>query len=236
MREIKPTKYFVPAILLIRMAHIKFALILFLPPLEVIKKEPDNEWLKDCWIWLYKGAWEEWDITEIEMAVPMSPEQVRKKRYGIFIHQSQKDSVPFQGSDEREFWQRAEERNANTADLYARLGLTKYAAMEAFVRLKDLIRFKKNLIDATFNPAYTLPFEMKKILAFFLLISHMNTSMFLPQVPEDDVYDTNGNQLDDINSIVEYVMVKIGLDHTADDEDNDSGQNLHVVTGFSIYI
>lgn len=67
-------------------------------------------------------------------------EQVRKKRYGIFIHQSQKDSVPFQGSDEREFWQRAEERNANTTDLYAKLGLTRYAAMETFVRW----RFLKN--------------------------------------------------------------------------------------------
>jgi glucosamine-6-phosphate deaminase len=91
-------------------------------------------WVKDCWLWLYKGAWQEWDITEIEMAIPMSPDQVVKKRNGIFIHQSQKDSVPFQGSDSREFWQRAEERNSNTAKLYAQLGLTQYAAMEAFVR------------------------------------------------------------------------------------------------------
>jgi glucosamine-6-phosphate deaminase len=97
-------------------------------------KEDGDEWLKDCWIWLYKGAWQEWDISEIEMAVPMSPDQLRKKRYGIFIHQSQKDSVPFQGSDSREFWQRAEERNSNTAKLYGDLGLTRYAAMEAFVR------------------------------------------------------------------------------------------------------
>jgi glucosamine-6-phosphate deaminase len=93
-----------------------------------------NNWINNCWLWLYKGAWQEWDITDIEMAVPMSPDQVTKKRNGIFIHQSQKDSVPFQGSDSREFWQRAEERNANTANLYAALGLTKYAAMEAFVR------------------------------------------------------------------------------------------------------
>jgi glucosamine-6-phosphate deaminase len=97
-------------------------------------KAAGDEWVKDCWVWLYKGAWQEWDISEIEMAVPMSPDQVMKKRFGIFIHQSQKDSVPFQGSDAREFWQRAEIRNANTADLYARLGLTKYAAIEAFVR------------------------------------------------------------------------------------------------------
>ncbi|MEO6403911.1 MAG: glucosamine-6-phosphate deaminase [Ferruginibacter sp.] len=99
-------------------------------------KSKDAAWLNDCWLWLYKGAWQEWDITEIEMAVPMSPDQVIKKRHGIFIHQSQKDSVPFQGSDDREFWQRAEERNANTAKIYAALGLTQYAAMEAFVRWK----------------------------------------------------------------------------------------------------
>lgn len=99
-------------------------------------KVKDKHWIDDCWLWLYKGAWQEWDITEIEMAIPMSPDQVIKKRHGIFIHQSQKDSVPFQGSDDREFWQRAEERNANTAKLYAQLGLTQYAAMEAFVRWK----------------------------------------------------------------------------------------------------
>ena len=103
--------------------------------LKAIKKSK-AKWIDDCWLWLYKGAWQEWDITEIEMAVPMSPDQVIKKRHGIFIHQSQKDSVPFQGSDDREFWQRAEERNANTAKLYAQLGLTQYAAMEAFVRWK----------------------------------------------------------------------------------------------------
>ncbi len=97
-------------------------------------KAAGETWVKDCWVWLYKGAWQEWDVSEIEMAVPMSPDQVLKKRFGIFIHQSQKDSVPFQGSDSREFWQRAEIRNANTADLYASLGLTKYAAIEAFVR------------------------------------------------------------------------------------------------------
>lgn len=99
-------------------------------------KAAGDEWINDCWLWLYKGAWQEWDISEIEMAIPMSPDQVLKKRFGIFIHQSQKDMVPFQGSDTREFWQRAEERNANTADLYGRLGLTQYAAMEAFVRWK----------------------------------------------------------------------------------------------------
>ena len=134
MRKIKPQQVFCAGDLADPHGTHKVCLDIVLAALNLIK-EAGDEWLADCWIWLYKGAWEEWDITEIEMAVPMSPDQVRKKRYGIFIHQSQKDSVPFQGSDNREFWQRAEERNANTADLYAKLGLTKYAAMEAFVRL-----------------------------------------------------------------------------------------------------
>ena len=73
---------------------------------------------------------------------------------------------------------------------------------------------------------------MKKMLAFILLLSHMNTSMFLPQVAEDDIYDNNGTQVDDINSVFEFVMVKMGLDHHSDDEDDDNGQNLHIVTGF----
>jgi glucosamine-6-phosphate deaminase len=136
MRKIKPQQIFCAGDLADPHGTHKVCLDIILAALKVIQNEKDNEWLNDCYIWLYKGAWEEWTIPEIEMAVPMSPEQVRKKRYGIFIHQSQKDSVPFQGSDEREFWQRAEERNANTANLYASLGLTKYAAMEAFVRLK----------------------------------------------------------------------------------------------------
>lgn len=106
--------------------------------LEALKriKAAGDPWIWDCWLWLYKGAWEEWNIEEIEMAIPMSPDQVLKKRFGIFIHQSQKDMVPFQGSDSREFWQRAEERNAATASLYADLGLTHYAAMEAFVKFE----------------------------------------------------------------------------------------------------
>jgi glucosamine-6-phosphate deaminase len=116
-------------------------IICFQVVLEALKRilrqaqdDKEYEWIKDCWLWIYKGAWQEWNIEEIEMAIPMSPDQVMKKRFGIFIHQSQKDMVPFQGSDSREFWQRAEERNASTANLYADLGLTHYAAMEAFVR------------------------------------------------------------------------------------------------------
>lgn len=107
--------------------------------IEAIKRlivDEENLFVNTFRLWLYKGAWQEWDINEIEMAVPMSPDQVLKKRHGIFIHQSQKDSVPFLGTDDREFWQRAEERNAHTAKLYAQLGMTQYAAMEAFVRWK----------------------------------------------------------------------------------------------------
>lgn len=93
-----------------------------------------KSFMQDCWVWLYRGAWQEWSIEEIEMAVPMSPSQVIQKRHSIFKHQSQKDGVVFQGSDAREFWQRAEDRNKETADFYDLLGLARYAAMEAFVR------------------------------------------------------------------------------------------------------
>ncbi|WP_247232810.1 glucosamine-6-phosphate deaminase [Telluribacter sp. SYSU D00476] len=99
-----------------------------------LKRSKHKDYMKDCWIWLYRGAWAEWDIDEIEMAVPMSPDQVLRKRMGIFKHQSQKDGVVFQGEDSREFWQRAEERNQGTAKLYDDLGLAEYEAMEAFVR------------------------------------------------------------------------------------------------------
>ncbi len=103
---------------------------------EAINRLKGKDFMNDCWLWLYKGAWAEWDIDQIEMAVPMSPDQVMKKRLGIFKHQSQKDGVVFQGTDEREFWQRAEDRNRKTAELYNKLGLAEYAAMEAFVRWK----------------------------------------------------------------------------------------------------
>jgi glucosamine-6-phosphate deaminase len=103
---------------------------------EAISRIKHREYMKNCWVWLYKGAWAEWDIDQIEMAVPMSPDQVFKKRMGIFKHQSQKDGVVFQGDDSREFWQRAEDRNRGTAQLYNQLGLAEYEAMEAFVRWK----------------------------------------------------------------------------------------------------
>ena len=90
--------------------------------------------MKDCWVWLYRGAWHEWDSHEIEMAVPLSPEQVLRKRRAIFYHQSQNNSVMFQGDDEREFWQRVEERNRDIAITYNELGTADYQAMETFKR------------------------------------------------------------------------------------------------------
>ncbi|KJD35105.1 glucosamine-6-phosphate deaminase [Tamlana sedimentorum] len=99
-----------------------------------VKQLKPKQFMKDCWVWLYRGAWQEWGVDEIEMAIPMGPDQVIEKRKGIFKHQSQKDGVVFQGTDSREFWQRAEDRNRETAELYDELGLSRYAAMEAFVR------------------------------------------------------------------------------------------------------
>lgn len=99
-------------------------------------KQAGTPWLEDCWVWLYRGAWQEWDIDRIEMAVPLSPEELTRKRRAIFKHQSQKDRPLFPGADQREFWQRAEERNRTTARIYDQLGLPEYEGIEAFVRWK----------------------------------------------------------------------------------------------------
>ena len=98
-----------------------------------LEKEEGAKWLKDCRIWMYRGAWAEWEIENIEMAVPISPEELRAKRNSILKHQSQMESAPFLGNDERLFWQRSEDRNRGTAALYDNLGLASYEAMEAFV-------------------------------------------------------------------------------------------------------
>ncbi|MBD9229912.1 MAG: glucosamine-6-phosphate deaminase [Prevotella sp.] len=102
------------------------------------EKKAGAEWLKDCRIWMYRGAWAEWEIENIEMCVPLSPEELRAKRNSILKHQSQMESAPFLGNDERLFWQRAEDRNRATASLYDKLGLACYEAMEAFVEYKPL--------------------------------------------------------------------------------------------------
>ena len=99
-------------------------------PHQELRNEP---WMEDCRIWMYRGAWAEWEIDHIEMAVPISPEELRFKRNSILKHQSQMENAPFLGDDDRLFWQRAEERNRATAQLYENLGLASYEAMEAFV-------------------------------------------------------------------------------------------------------
>lgn len=101
---------------------------------EALKRLKHNSYMDDCWVWLYRGAWHEWESCQIEMAVPMSPDQVLKKRHAIFYHQSQKDGVMFQGDDNREFWVRVEDRNRLTAEKYHALGLADYSAIEAFKR------------------------------------------------------------------------------------------------------
>ena len=109
----------------------KVCLDVLFSSLDILKKKP---YMNDCWVWLYRGAWHEWEPYQIEMAVPMSPDQVLKKRNAIFFHQSQKDGVMFQGDDTREFWVRVEDRNRLTAKKYNDLGLADYAAIEAFKR------------------------------------------------------------------------------------------------------
>ena len=106
---------------------------------EAMRRLKNRDWVKTCEVWLYRGAWQEWGIEDIEMAVPLSPDEVMRKRTAIFKHESQKDRALFPGpNDPREFWQRAEDRKRNTAVLYDKLGLAEYEAIEGFVRWKGL--------------------------------------------------------------------------------------------------
>ena len=106
---------------------------------EALSRLKNEEWMKDCYVWLYRGAWHEWEIENIDMSVPLSPDEVMRKRKAIFKHQSQKDGIAFPGSDEREFWQRAEDRNRNTAQLYEQLG---FANTKLWKLLKGIMWFK----------------------------------------------------------------------------------------------
>ena len=103
--------------------------------LEALNQLQGEEWLNECHVWLYRGAWMEWELGKVDMAVPLSPDEVIKKRHAIYRHLSQKDIVPFPGEDPREFWQRAEERTQNTARMYDELGMAEYQAIEVFVKL-----------------------------------------------------------------------------------------------------
>jgi glucosamine-6-phosphate deaminase len=105
--------------------------------LQAVRRLKDKDWMQKCEVWLYRGAWHEWGVEEIEMAVPLSPDEVARKRAAIFKHESQKDKALFPGSDTREFWQRAEDRNKATAVAYDKLGLAEYEAIEGFVKWRD---------------------------------------------------------------------------------------------------
>lgn len=104
--------------------------------LEAVRRLKNEDWMKDCRLWMYRGAWQEWDVADVDMAVPLSPEEVKIKRLAIFKHQSQKDRPVFPGTDPREFWLRAEERNHATAVMFDKLGMAEYQAMELFVRYR----------------------------------------------------------------------------------------------------
>ena len=130
IETIKPHQIYVAGDLADPHGTHKVCLDVVLGAVDIIKEE---EWFKDCRIWMYRGAWMEWEIDHIEMAVPLSPEELRQKRNAILRHQSQMESAPFLGDDERLFWQRSEERNRATADMYWKLGLASYEAIEAFV-------------------------------------------------------------------------------------------------------
>ncbi|MCF6352175.1 MAG: glucosamine-6-phosphate deaminase [Cyclobacteriaceae bacterium] len=133
IKKIKPHQIFVAGDLSDPHGTHRVCLDVVFKAINRIKKE---EWMKDCVVWMYRGAWQEWSIGEIDMAVPISPEELLKKRWAIFKHQSQKDGVAFQGDDSREFWQRSEDRNRGTAKIYDKLGMAEYEAMEAFVQWK----------------------------------------------------------------------------------------------------
>jgi glucosamine-6-phosphate deaminase len=100
----------------------------------VLKTIKQKSFMKDCWVWLYRGAWHEWEVHQIDMSIPMSPNQVLRKRKAIFYHQTQKDNVMFQGDDNREFWVRTEDRNRAIANTFRDLGMSDYSAIETFKR------------------------------------------------------------------------------------------------------
>lgn len=133
LRKIKPHQIFAAGDLQDPHGTHEVCLQIVFEAIREIKAAGDS-WLNDCFVWLYRGAWQEWDVEDIEMAIPISPEELKRKRKAIFKHQSQKDFPVFPGEDNREFWQRAEARNRTTARLYDKLGLTEYEAIEAFVK------------------------------------------------------------------------------------------------------
>ena len=131
LREVKPHQVFAAGDLKDPHGTHRVCFDVIVAALQSLKEE---DWIQDCWMWMYRGAWHEWSVDEIEMAIPLSPLDLKKKKRAIFKHQSQKDTPVFPGSDPREFWQRSEDRNRATAKKYDQLGLPEYEAIEAFVR------------------------------------------------------------------------------------------------------
>ncbi len=132
LREVKPHQIYAAGDLLDPHGTHRTCIEIVLAAVDVVK---DDEWFRDCHLWLYRGAWMEWDLGMVDMAVPLSPEEVIRKRHAIYRHLSQKDIVPFPGDDAREFWQRAEDRTQSTARLYDELGMAEYQAIEVFVKM-----------------------------------------------------------------------------------------------------
>ena len=132
MREVKPHQIYAAGDLTDPHGTHRVCIEAVLRAFEEVK---DDDWAKECHIWLYRGAWQEWDLAVADMAVPLSPEELIRKRHAIFRHLSQKDIVPFPGEDAREFWQRAEERTQGTAELFNKIGLPEYQAIELFAKL-----------------------------------------------------------------------------------------------------
>ncbi len=131
LRKVKPNQIFAAGSMSDPHGTHRICLSSIFKAIEIVK---NDDWIKDCYVWLYSGATSEWTIPEVDMAVPLSPGELIDKRKAIFIHQTQKDRAMFPGLDEREFWQRSEERNKETAKLYNILGMAEYEAVEVFVR------------------------------------------------------------------------------------------------------
>jgi glucosamine-6-phosphate deaminase len=131
MQELKPQQIYAAGDLSDPHGTHRVCLDAVLHALDRLKNEA---WMRDCWVWLYRGAWQEWELDQVDMAVPISPGELMKKRISIFKHQSQNNGAMFPGNDSREFWQRAEDRNRGTAQRYDQIGMAEYEAIEAFVR------------------------------------------------------------------------------------------------------
>ena len=132
LREVKPHQIYAAGDLSDPHGTHRTCIEIVLEAIEVVK---DDEWFKECHLWLYRGAWMEWDLGSVDMAVPLSPIEMIKKRHAIYRHLSQKDIVPFPGDDPREFWQRSEDRTQTTAKQYDALGMAEYQAIEVFVKM-----------------------------------------------------------------------------------------------------